>query len=63
LPSRSFDALQDSRLFGSPEFKALLPNRADRLQVAREIRTQEQRLLKEGGILIHSDAARLLEEE
>ena len=61
LPGHSFDAVQDSRLFGSPEFTALLPDRVDRLKVAREIRKQEQRLLKEDGILIHSDAVRLLE--
>ena len=61
LPSRSFDAVQDSRLFGSPEFTAQLPDRADRLRVALEIRDQEHRLLKEGGILIHSDAAHLVD--
>jgi hypothetical protein len=60
LPSRSFDAIQDSRLFGSPEFTAQFPQQADRLKVAREISRQEQRLLKAGGILIHSDAAALL---
>lgn len=62
LPERSFDAVQDSRLFGSPEFTAQFPNRADRLRVAREIRSQEQRLLKPGGIVIHSDAEALLRE-
>jgi len=60
LPSRSFDAIQDSRLFGSPEFTAQFPNQADRLKVAQEIRRQEQRLLKSDGIIIHSDAAALL---
>jgi len=60
LPAHSFDAVQDSRLFGSPEFTAQFPNRADRLKVAQEIRRQEQRLLKRGGILIHSDAETLL---
>jgi hypothetical protein len=60
LPSRSFDAIQDSRLFGSPEFTAQFPNHADRLNVAQEIRRQEQRLLKSDGIIIHSDAAALL---
>ena len=63
LPSRSFDAVQDSRLFGSPEFTALLPDNAARLKVALEIRHQEKRLLKVGGVLIHSDAARLLKLE
>jgi hypothetical protein len=60
LPSRSFDALQDSRLFGSPEFTAQLPDRSDRLQIAREIARQEQRLLVPGGLIIHSDAAAML---
>ncbi len=60
LPARSFDAVQDSRLFGSPEFTAQFPDPAERLQVAREIRRQEQRLLKPGGIVIHSDAIGLV---
>jgi len=60
LPDCSFDAVQDSRLFGSPEFTAQFPNQADRLIVAREIRRQEQRLLKPNGIVIHSDAEALL---
>jgi hypothetical protein len=60
LPDHSFDAVQDSRLFGSPEFTAQFPRQADRLKVAAEIRAQEQRLLKPGGLVIHSDAANLL---
>jgi hypothetical protein len=60
LPDRSFDAVQDSRLFGSPEFTAQFPHRADHLKVAQEIRRQEQRLLKPDGIVIHSDAEALL---
>jgi hypothetical protein len=60
LPSHSFDGIQDSRLFGSPEFTAQFPDRTARLRVAREIREQEQRLLKKAGIMIHSDAAYLL---
>jgi len=56
LPDHSFDAVQDSRLFGSPEFTAQFPNQADRLKVAQEIKRQEQRLLKANGIVIHSDA-------
>jgi hypothetical protein len=60
LPDHSFDAAQDSRLFGSPEFTAQFPNQADRLKIASEIWSQEQRLLKARGILIHSDAANLL---
>ncbi len=60
LPDHSFDAVQDSRLFGSPEFITQFPNGEDRLRVAAEIWRQEQRLLKEKGIVIHSDAAHLL---
>jgi len=56
----SFDGIQDSRLFGSPEFTAQFPNQADRLKVAQEIRRQEKRLLKTNGIVIHSDADALL---
>ncbi len=56
LPDHSFDAVQDSRLFGSPEFTAQFPDPADRLKVAAEIRRQERRLLKTGGRVIHSDA-------
>lgn len=59
LPDHSFDAVQDSRLFGSPEFTAQFPNQADRSKVAQEIRQQEQRLLKADGIIIHSDAEAL----
>jgi hypothetical protein len=60
LPDHSFDGIQDSRLFGSPEFTAQFPNPSDRLKVAREIRRQEARLLKPDGIMIHSDAAELV---
>jgi hypothetical protein len=60
LPDHSFDAIQDSRLFDSPEFTTQFPNKADRLKVAQEIGRQEQRLLKVDGILIHSDAKALL---
>ena len=60
LPDHSFDAVQDSRLFGSPEFTAQIPNLADRFKVAQEIRRQEERLLKANGIVIHSDANALL---
>jgi hypothetical protein len=60
LPDHSFDAVQDSRLFGSPEFTAQFPNQADRLKIAQEIKQQEQRLLMVNGIVIHSDANALL---
>jgi hypothetical protein len=59
LPDRSFDAVQDSRLFGSPEFTAQFPDPTDRLKVAAEIRRQEQRVLKAAGRVIHSDAEAL----
>lgn len=60
LPEHSFDAVQDSRLFGSPEFTAQFPDQADRLNVAQEIRRQELRILIMDGIIIHSDANELL---
>jgi hypothetical protein len=60
LPDHSFDAVQDSRLFGSPEFTEEFPRGMDRRKVAAEIWRQEQRLLKTRGIIIHSDAAALL---
>ena len=60
FPSGSFDAVQDSRLFGSPEFTAQFPNPKDRRRIAAEIWEQEQRVLKPGGIVIHSDAKELL---
>ena len=60
LPDHSFDAIQDSRLFGSPEFTAQFPNQTDRMRIAQEIKRQEQRLLKANGIVIHSDADALL---
>ena len=60
LPDHSFDGIQDSRLFGSPEFTVQFPDQADRLKVAQEIRRQEKRLLKTNGMVIHSDADALL---
>ncbi|MGA2820823.1 MAG: hypothetical protein ABSF61_09240 [Anaerolineales bacterium] len=60
LPGHSFAAVQDSRLFGSPEFTFQFPHSADRSDVAQEIRRQERRLLRPDGILIHSDAEELL---
>jgi hypothetical protein len=57
LLDHSFDGIQDSRLFGSPEFTTQFPNQADRLKVAQEIHRQERRLLKIDGLIIHSDAA------
>jgi hypothetical protein len=60
LAGQSFDAVHDSRLFGSPEFSAQFPDPQDRLKVAVEIWRQEQRLLKAKGVVIHSDAAYLV---
>jgi len=60
MPDASFDAVQDSRLFGSPEFTAQFPKKVDRLAVAQELVRQEKRLLKPGGVIIHSDAEALL---
>jgi hypothetical protein len=60
LPQHSFDAVHDSRLFGSPEFVTRFPHRRDALRIASEIVKQERRLLKDGGILIHSDALELV---
>jgi hypothetical protein len=56
LPDHSFDGIQDSRLFGSPEFTAEFPSQAERIKVGQEIVRQEHRLLKTDGIIIHSDA-------
>jgi hypothetical protein len=54
LPSASFDAMHESRLFGSPEFRSAYGGAAD--GVRAEITRQETRLLKPGGVLIHRDA-------
>ncbi len=53
LPSGTFDAIHESRLFGSPEFRAAHGPSTERIR--REIHRQERRLLRPGGILIHSD--------
>ena len=53
LPTESFDAIHESRLFGSPEFRAAHGRATERIR--REIHRQERRLLRPGGILIHSD--------
>jgi hypothetical protein len=55
LPAASFDGVQDSRLFGSPEFVATLPNKRDHERIKAELRAQERRLLKPGGVVVHSD--------
>ena len=60
LPDQSFDAVQDSRLFGSPEFTRQFPDPQERRKIAAEIWRQARRVLKPGGIVIHSDAAVLL---
>jgi hypothetical protein len=53
LVTGSFDAVHESRLFGSPEFRAAHASATERIR--REIHGQERRLLRPGGILIHSD--------
>jgi hypothetical protein len=53
LPDASFDAIHESRLFGSPEFREAHARDADRIRA--ELHQQEQRLLRPGGTLIHSD--------
>jgi SAM-dependent methyltransferase len=53
LPTASFDAIHESRLFGSPEFRSAYGRATERIR--REIHRQEHRLLRPGGILIHSD--------
>ena len=53
LATGSFDAIHESRLFGSPEFRAAHASATARIR--REIHRQERRLLRPGGILIHSD--------
>ena len=53
LPTASFDAIHESRLFGSPEFRAAHAAATDRVRA--EIHRQERRLLRPGGILIHRD--------
>ena len=55
LPAASFDGVQDSRLFGSPEFLAAYPGPEHRARVKAAIKQQERRLLRPGGVVIHSD--------
>jgi len=53
LATGSFDAVHESRLFGSPEFRSAHGPATERIR--REIHRQERRLMRSGGILIHSD--------
>jgi len=55
LPTASFDGVQDSRLFGSPEFLAAYPGAEHRARVKAELKRQERRLLRPGDVLIHTD--------
>ena len=55
LPAASFDGVQDSRLFGSPEFRKAYPRKRDHERVKSEIARQERRVLKPNGVLIHTD--------
>ena len=53
LATGSFDAVHESRLFGSPEFRAAHGRATERIR--REIHRQERRVLRSGGTIIHSD--------
>ena len=53
LATASFDAIHESRLFGSPEFRSSHGPATERIR--REIHRQERRILRPGGVLIHSD--------
>ena len=53
LASGSFDGIHESRLFGSPEFREA--HRRSTEHIRREIHRQEGRLLRPGGVLLHSD--------
>lgn len=53
LATGSFDAIHESRLFGSPEFRSAYGRATE--PIRREIHRQERRLLRPGGILVHSD--------
>ena len=55
LAAASFDGVQDSRLFGSPEFRKAYPRRRDHERIKAEIARQERRVLKPDGVVIHSD--------
>jgi len=58
LAAASFDGVQDSRLFGSPEFRKAYPRQRDQKRIKAEIADQEHRVLKPDGVVIHSDIAR-----
>jgi hypothetical protein len=58
LAKGSFDGVQDSRLFGSPEFRKAYPRKRDHERVKAEIARQERRVLKPDGVIIHSDNPR-----
>ena len=58
LVAASFDGVQDSRLFGSPEFRKAYPRQRDHERIKTEIARQERRVLKPDGVVIHSDIPR-----
>jgi hypothetical protein len=58
LAAASFDGVQDSRLFGSPEFRKGYPRQRDRERIKAEIARQERRVVKPDGVVIHSDIPR-----
>ncbi len=53
LATGSFDAIHESRLFGSPECRSAYGRATERIR--REVHRQERRLMRPGGIIIHSD--------
>ena len=55
LAAASFDGVQDSRLFGSPEFRKAYPRQRDHDRIKTELARQERRVLKPDGVVIHSD--------
>jgi hypothetical protein len=57
LAAGSFDGVQDSRLFGSPEFRKAYPRGRDHERAKDEIARHERRVLKPDGVIIHSDIA------
>ena len=58
LFAASFDGVQDSRLFGSPEFRKAYPRQRDHKRIKAEIARQERRVLKPDGVVIHTDNPR-----
>lgn len=58
LAAASSEGVQDSRLFGSQEFRKAYPRHRDHDRVKDENARQERRVLKSDGVIIHSDIGR-----